>query len=164
MKSELSRRRFIAAAGLGAAHASLLAGNAPPDVPPRKFYALLSLGRIGFKASFLQSVDLAVKYGFEGIDPDAGYFSQLSDDQLKELVDELKAKNLKLGAAGLPVDFRKDEETFSEGLRNLPASARVLEAAGVTRVSTWILPLSNDLTYLQNFRTHACRLRACAEV
>ena len=32
------------------------------------------------------------------------------------------------------------------------------------RVSTWILPFSDDLTYLQNFRQHACRLRACAEV
>lgn len=167
MKSELSRRRFIAAAGLGVAgapHASLLAGNAPPDVPPRKFYALLSLGRIGFKASFLQPVDLAAKYGFEGIDPDAGYFSQLSDDQLKDLVDELKAKNLKLGAAGLPVEFRKDEQTFAEDLKKLPATAKVLEAAGVTRVSTWIASSHNDLTYLQNFRQHACRLRACAEV
>jgi sugar phosphate isomerase/epimerase len=167
MKSELSRRRFIAAAGLGAAgaaHASLLSGVAPPEVPPRKFYTVLSLGRIGFKGSFQQSVELAAKYGFEGVDPDSGYFSQLSDDQLKRLLDELKARNLKLGAAGLPVDFRQDEQTFSEDLKKLPATARVLEAAGVTRVSTWILSFSNDLTYLQNFRAHACRLRACAEV
>jgi sugar phosphate isomerase/epimerase len=167
MKKELSRRRFIAAAGLGAAgaaHTSLLSATAPPEAPRREFYTVLSLGRLGFKGSFQQSVELATQHGFEGLDPDEGYFSQLSDDQLKKLLDELKTKNLKLGAAGLPVDFRKDEQTFSEGLNNLPASARVLEAVGVTRVSTWILPLSNDLTYLQNFRTHACRLRACAEV
>lgn len=167
MRNELSRRRFIAAAGLGVAgtaHASLLSGVAPPEVPPRKSYTVLSLGRIGFKGNFQQSVELAAKYGFEGVDPDSGYFSQLSDDQLKKLLDELKAKNLKLGAAGLPVDFRQDEQTFSEDLKKLPAAARVLEAAGVTRVSTWILSFSNDLTYLQNFRAHACRLRACAEV
>ena len=167
MKNELSRRRFIAAAGLGAAgaaHASLLSGAASEPAPTRKFYVVLSLGRIGFQGTFQRSVELATEYGFEGIDPDAEYFSQLSDDQLKKLLDDLKAKNLKLGAAGLPVDFRKDEQTFSEGLKKLPAVAKVLEAAGVPRVSTWILPFSDDLSYLQNFRQHACRLRACAEV
>ena len=123
------------AAGLGAAgaaHASLLAGSASQPVPPRKFYVVLSLGRIGFKGTFQQSVELATHYGFEGVDPDAEYFSQLSDDQLKKLLDELKAKNLKLGAAGLPVEFRKDEQTFAEDLKKLPATAKVLEAAGVT--------------------------------
>jgi sugar phosphate isomerase/epimerase len=170
MRKELTRRRFIAAAGLGAvgvagaSHASLLSGVAPPEVPQRKFYTVLSLGALGLKGSFQQSVELAVKYGFEGVDPDFGYFSQLSDDQLKKLVDELKAKNLKLGGAGLPVDFRQDEQTFSEDLKKLPAAAGVLQAVGVTRVTTWIVSFSNDLTYLQNFREHACRLRPCAEV
>ena len=167
MKNELNRRRFIAAAGLGAAgaaHASLLSGAAPAEPPTRQFYTVLSLGRIGFKGTFQESVELAAQYGFEGVDPNANYFSQLSDDQLKALLDDLKAKNLKLGAAGLPVDFRKDEQTFSENFKKLPATAKVLEAAGVTRVSTYVVPSSDDLTYLQNFRAHACRLRSCAEV
>jgi sugar phosphate isomerase/epimerase len=134
------------------------------EVPARKFYTVLSLGRIGFEGSFEKSVELAVKHGFEGVDPDPGYFAKLSDDELRKLLDDLKAKDLKLGAAGLPVEFRRDEGAFSEGLKNLSSGARVLEKAGVTRVSTWIMPCSDDLTYLQNFRTHACRLRACAQV
>jgi sugar phosphate isomerase/epimerase len=133
-------------------------------VPERKFYSVLSCGRIGVKANFQESVDLAVKHGFEGVDPDAGYFSQLSDDGLKKLLDELKSKKLKLGSAGLPVEFRKDDSTFSEGLKKLPSVAKALQKAGVERISTWILSSSDDLTYLQNFRTHAYRLRACAEV
>ena len=51
MKNELSRRGFIAAAGVGAAgaaHASLLSGAAPEPVPPRKFYFILSLAESGF--------------------------------------------------------------------------------------------------------------------
>src|SRR5208282_5025904 len=167
MKSELSRRGFMAAAGLGvagAAHAALPHGAVPAAAPARQFYTVLSLGRIGFSGSFAQSVELAAKYGFGGIDPDPGYFSRLSDDQVKKLLDDLKARNMKLGAAGLPVEFRKDELTFSDDLKKLPATAKVLQAAGVARVSTWILPFSDDMTYLQNFRAHACRLRACAEV
>jgi len=42
--------------------------------------------------------------------------------------------------------------------------ATSLEKAGGRRVGTWILPFDDELTYLQNFRTHAYRLRACAEV
>jgi sugar phosphate isomerase/epimerase len=167
-ENRLSRRRFVSAAGvaaLGLPASSLLGGGvAAAEVPTRKFYTVLSLDRIGFEGSFEKSVELALKYGFEGVDPDPRYFARLSDDQLRKLLDDLKAKNLKLGAAGLPVEFRQDEGAFSEGVKNLPAAARLLEKAGVTRVSTWIMPCSDDLTYLQNFRIHACRLRACAQV
>jgi sugar phosphate isomerase/epimerase len=166
--NRLNRRKFLAVSGLGAAS---LARFGPPakalessDAPERRFYTVLSCGRIGVKANFQESVDLAVKHGFEGVDPDPGYFSQLSDDGLKKLLDELKIKNLKLGSAGLPVEFRKDDSTFSEGLKKLPSVAKVLQKAGVERISTWILSFSEDLTYLQNLRTHAYRLRACAEV
>ena len=162
-----NRREFLAATGMGAlglASAAPLAGAKAAEPPERKFYMLLSCGRIGVKASFRESLDLAVKYGFEGVDPDAEYFSRLSDGELRGLLEELKSKNLRLGAAGLPVEFRKDDATFSEGLKKLPAVAGTLEKAGVHGVGTWILPFDDELTYLQNFRTHAYRLRACAEV
>ena len=43
----------------------------PATAAERKFYSILSLGRLGFHASFPESVELATKYGFEGLDPDA---------------------------------------------------------------------------------------------
>jgi sugar phosphate isomerase/epimerase len=163
-----NRRDFLTVTGLGAAGFSqpgLLRGDAAAtDTPETKFYTCLSLGRIGFKATFRESLDLASNYGFEAVDPDAGYFAQLSDGELAKLFDEMKSRNLRLGDAGLPVDFRRDEAMFSKGLANLPAAAKVLQKAGVTRVSTYILSFDDHLTYLQNFRAHACRLRACAEI
>jgi sugar phosphate isomerase/epimerase len=163
-----SRREFLVAGGLGTVG---LAAITPPaaaetgeELPAQKFFMVLSCARIGVKANFRESMDLAVKYGFEGVDPNAEYFSRLSDDEMKRLLGELKAKNLKLGSAGLPVEFRKDEATFNEGLKKLPAIAATLEKAGVTGMTTWIVSSSNELTYPQNFRSHACRLRACAEV
>ncbi len=155
-KHQLNRRAFLTTVGVGAG----LAGFAIPsamgvttDIPERKFFVVLSCGRIDVKASFLESVDLAVKHGFEGVDPNDEYFSRLSDEDLQKLLIELKAKNLKLGAAGLPVDFRKDEATFSEGLKKLSTVAGILERAGVTRVSTWISLIS---------RISAGTRRACA--
>lgn len=170
--NKISRRLFIAATGSGVAGlvpARMAAGvsasqteSSPREA--RKFYTVLSLGRLGLHGSFDQSVALATQYGFEGVDPDAGLFARLSDDELGELLNDLKAKNVRLGVAGLPVDFRRDEAAFSDDLKKLPDAAKTLERAGVRRVSTWVLPSSDELTYLQNFRQHASRLRACALV
>jgi len=148
---------------LGAPTMNARASGAAP-APERRLYTILSLGRIGFHASFPESVELAAKYGFEGLDPDAEYFASLSNDALNRLLEDLRARKLKFGAAGLPVEFRKGEKTFNDGLQKLPAAAAVLQKAGIRRVSTWIMPCSNDLTYLQNFRQHAYRLRQCAEI
>ena len=170
--NKISRRRFIAATGSGVAGlapARLAAGVSasqaePPPLPSRKFYSVLSLGRLGLHGTFEQSVALATKYGFEAVDPDAGLFARLSDDELEKLLNDMRARNVRLGAAGLPVDFRGDEAAFSDDLKKLPDEATALKRAGVRRVSTWVLPFSDELTYLQNFRQHASRLRACAQV
>ncbi len=169
MTNEFTRREFLsagAAVSIAARPApGILAGvEAPAERPKRRFYAILSLGRLGFHAGFPQSLELTLKHGFEGLDPDSNYFASLGDEGIKRLRDDLQAKNLKLGAAGLPVEFRKDEATFNDGLKKLPAAADILQRAGVGSVSTWVLPCSNDLTYPQNFRQHAYRLRQCAQI
>lgn len=129
----------------------------------RKFYSNLAIGLLGpFRQTLPETIDLAVKYGFEGIDPNADYFATLNDDELKRLLDKMEANHLRFGSAGLPVDFRRDEASFSDSLKKLPATADSLRRAGVTRVATWFSPASNQLTYLQNFRQHAYRMRECA--
>jgi sugar phosphate isomerase/epimerase len=166
MYTPLTRRQFLvasAATGIALSKSGKLLA-ATTSAPERTFYAILSLGRLGFKASFPESVELATRHGFEGLDPDAGYLASLNDDALHRLLDDLKNRNLKFGAAGLPVEFRNDPETFNSDLKKLPAKAAVLQRAGIWRVSTWVLPCSDDLTYLQNFRQHAERLRLCAQV
>jgi sugar phosphate isomerase/epimerase len=164
----MSRRQFLmagTAAGLALSTAGELAAYSGQK---RKFYSVLSLGRLGFHASFPESVELATRHGFEGVDPDISYLASLNDDAQHSLLDNLKndlqKRNLKFGAAGLPVEFRKDADSFNSDLKKLPAGAAVLERAGIWRVSTWVMPCSDDLTYLQNFRQHAERLRLCAQV
>ncbi len=165
MAREFTRRDFLfAAAAAAVVSAPLRLLTAATATPKRKFYSILSLGRIGFHVSFPESVDLALKYGFEGLDPDVNYFASLNADGLKRLLDDLKKHNLKFGAAGLPVEFRKDPDTFNDGLKKLPAVAATLQRAGIWRVSTWILPSSSDLPYQQNLSQHSTRLRQCAQI
>jgi hypothetical protein len=160
------RRCFLstamAAAGWGP---TAMAGFRAADSPlPRRFYMDLSCGRLGVKATLPEAMDLAVRHGFEAVDPDANYFSQLSDLQIGDLLDQMKAKGLRFGPAGLPVDFRKDDTTFYAGLKALPETCKALQRAGVWRVSTYILSFDRNLSYLQNFRSHPYRLRACAQI
>ncbi len=165
MSGRFNRRQFLATgAAAGMTALPLNAANpAASQNARRRFYSNLAIGLIGpFHQTLPETVDLAIKYGFEGIDPNADYFASLSDDDLKRLLDKMEANDLKFGAAGLSVDFRGDESSFGDTLKKLPATADSLKRAGVSRVSTWFMPASNQLTYLQNFRQHAYRMRECA--
>lgn len=159
MSPTRTRREFLATTALGAVACAL-----PSTAPETKFFLNLSCGRIGVKASFPESVELAVQNGFEGIDPNPAYFATLGDDGFQKLLGDLQTRRLKFGCGALPVDFRKDEARFKESLAQLPETSKLLKQAGVRRVSTWLSSSSNELTYLENFRQHTTRLRACCEI
>jgi sugar phosphate isomerase/epimerase len=130
----------------------------------RKFTMDLTPGAIGVKAPFPRVVELAAANGYESVAPDLGYLSKLDTAGTYALLADLKSKGLVWGAAGLPVDFRGDDAAFRKGLDGLPAQAKVLQAAGVTRVGTWLSPGHKALTYRANFDRHASRLREVASV
>ena len=132
--------------------------------PPRLMKLDLSCGRIGVKADQRKAIDYAHQYGFEAVVPNAGYLGKLSDSQLQELQSELKSKRLVFSAAGMPVDFRKDDARFQQGLKSLPASASALQRAGVTRIGTWLMPTHDELTYNANFKQHVTRLKEISKV
>jgi sugar phosphate isomerase/epimerase len=119
---------------------------------------------VGVRAAPREAIDLAHRYGFEAVEPSAGYLASLSDDALRQLLAEMKAKKLAWAAEGLPLDFRGEEEAFRASIGRLPAFASGLQRAGVTRVGTWLNPSHGTLTYMVNFRQHSRRLRAAAKI
>ncbi|MGD0539432.1 MAG: sugar phosphate isomerase/epimerase family protein [Verrucomicrobiota bacterium] len=166
--SLLDRRSFlreVAATGLAVAMLPAVSRFArATDAPARKMTLCLSPGSIGVKAGQREAIELAAKHGFESIEPFGDFLAGLSAAEASELVATLKARKLAWGAAGLSVEFRGDESRFADGLKNLPKVADGLQRAGVTRVGTWLMPGDNALTYRQNFKRHAERLRAIAVV
>ena len=163
----LNRRGFLQTAtalGLSGMGVSASGRAGAAEARKRKFTMDLRCGAIGVRADLREAIRLAHQYGFESVEPSAHFLSGLSGAELRELLAELKAKNLVWGAAGLPVNFRGEEAQFAEGLKQLPEVAAALQRAGVTRVATWISPASKTLTYLANFRQHARRLREVAKV
>lgn len=157
-----SRREFIGAALCGAATTAFPLTALAAQQPKRRMTIDLVCGAIGVRANQRQAIDLAAKHAFESVGADAGFLASLSEEQLQELKESMAAKKIVFGAANLPVDFRQGADKFQEGLKALPPLADGLERAGVTRVSTWLTPCSDQLTYLANFKQHASRLREVA--
>jgi sugar phosphate isomerase/epimerase len=157
-----SRRRFAAvtaAAFLTARQAFSATSN-----KERRFTMDLRCGSIGVRANQKEAIALAVGHGFESVNPESGYLAGLSAAQCSELKEEMREQNLAWGAAGLSVDFRTSDAAFRNSLLTLPRDAKAMRAAGVTRVGTWLRPYHDELTYVQNFRQHATRLRACCKI
>jgi sugar phosphate isomerase/epimerase len=161
--SSLSRRglfRGLATWGI-ALGTTRLKGD---ERPARKFTMDLVCGNLGVSAKLPEAIALAHRFGFESVAPDIGFLRSISESQLSELRDGLKAKNLVWGAAGLSVDFRGGQASFEKGLTNLADEAAALRRAGASRIGTWISPAHKSLTYLANFKQHAARLREVGKV
>jgi sugar phosphate isomerase/epimerase len=133
-------------------------------MPERKFTMALTPGSIGIKAGQRQAIELAHYFGFESVEAYARDLAALSDAELQDLREEMEVKHVAWAMAGLPVDFRRDEERFRDGMKEFPGACQALERAGVTRLTTWLSPMHESLTYLQNFKQTANRLRQIATV
>jgi sugar phosphate isomerase/epimerase len=129
-----------------------------------KFYKNLGHGHIGVRANQQQALNYAVKYGFDSITPSLGEFQNKSASETREWLVLMKEKDVRYGAAGLPVEFRRDEDRFKRDMARLPEQADVLRKLGVKRMATWVLPSHKELTYRQNFALHKKRFREIANV
>jgi sugar phosphate isomerase/epimerase len=166
--SNLSRREFmqrtvIASVAVGAGLEEPARLQAA-EVKTRHMTIDLVCGAIGVSAKQREAIELAARHGFESVGVDGAYLAGLAADQLAELKALLKSSSLVFGAAGLPVEFRRDQARFEQSLKGLPPIAAGLQRCGLDRISTWLTPCDARLTYLENFRQHAARLREVAKI
>lgn len=103
---------------------------------------------------------LAHKAGFPGTDVNLTQALPQGVDATRALLAELK---LKPASAGLPVDFRKDEATFQADFAKLAPAAQFSVAIGCPRITTWILP-SSEQPKAETRKVYKARLGACASV
>ena len=163
----MNRRKFIKTAALSATLSQVAlnpAAFAQSRSSRRRMTMSLVCGSLGIDAGQRQAIEYAQLFGFESVEARPEYLATLANREISELRRDLRRKQLVWGSAGLPVDFRRDQATFQDGLQKLPKLAAALERAGVRRMNTWLRPASNDLTYLQNFRQHTMRLQEVAKI
>jgi hypothetical protein len=158
----MTRRHAIAtAAATGLAACSSVAAFAAMK---RKMTIHLVPGSIGVQATQQEAIAFAKQYGFESVEANGAYLATLPPAEVDKIREDVQKAGLVWGNAGLTVDFRKDAETFNTGMAQLPAIAKALQRAGVTRIGTWISPAHASLTYTANMKQHAERLRKIAAV
>lgn len=163
----MNRRQFIKTAALSATVSQVAlnpAAFAQSRSSRRRMTMSLVCGSLGISAGQRQAIEYAHLFGFESVEARPEYLATLGSREISELRRDLRRKQLVWGSAGLPVDFRRDQATFQDGLLKLPKLAAALQHAGVRRMNTWLRPASNDLTYLQNFRQHTMRLQEVAKI
>ncbi|MCX6047898.1 MAG: sugar phosphate isomerase/epimerase [Chloroflexi bacterium] len=125
----------------------------------------LGPGAIGVKANLPESIALAKKYGFKGVEFSISEAQQIAEaqgfDALRALFQE---NNILPGHWGFPVNFRGDESTWQAGLKALPKQAELAKQLNCLRTATWIMPADNELDFFANFNFHVTRLRPAAEI
>lgn len=126
------------------------------------FYKTAAPGYIGHnEAGFKEMAALSKELGYEGYWFDAGKDFTGDPQEVKDL---LKKYELIPAGFGVPVEFRKDEETFRKDIEALPPILDFAKEIGANRCITWIIPSSDEYTYEENFALHAKRLKVVAEM
>ena len=163
----MQRRKFILSSTLAMTAASLapMSSLFARTAARRKFKIALNPGIIGVKANFAQTLDYAIQYGYEAISPyTQEVMKDYSTSHLTEIIARMKKHNISYDSINIPVEFRRDDATFKEGLKDLPKFCETMQRQGATRINTWIISSHRELTYNENMRQHADRLRECAKI
>lgn len=90
-------------------------------------------------------VQLAKRNGFIGIEFSIEAVADLvARTSFEDVATIFEAAVILPTVFGLPVEWRKDEETFQAGLAHLPALAKLAQDLDCTRCATWVLPDSGE--------------------
>ena len=126
----------------------------------------LSPGAIGVRAGNLDEALAAAKTGgFGGVEFNPSEIADLIDSQGAEAARaRFTESGIKPAGWGLPTDWRGSEEKWQEGLAELPRLAKAAAAVGGTRVSTWVMPCSNDRPFEENYEFNVARFTPIAQI
>jgi sugar phosphate isomerase/epimerase len=122
-------------------------------------YVALNGTLVAGRVEWPEFAHIAHKVGFPGVDL-LGRAIDLGVQSTRTLLADLK---LKPAVLGLPVEFRKDDQTFRAGLEKVETAARFAGAIGCPRITTWLLP-SSEQPKAETRRVFLNRLTRCAEI
>lgn len=128
-----------------------------------KHIGLTAFMKPDWNYDFVEILDMAEKYGWQGIDAPMGVFGSV--EKAKEMGMLVASKGMKWGLIPYPCDlFAVPDDQFVEGLKTLEVWGERAEAAGITRAYNHIWPGSNRFDYERNFEWHLARLNKIAKI
>jgi sugar phosphate isomerase/epimerase len=123
----------------------------------------LSPGAIGIKQALPETLLLAKRAGWQGMDVPAAEAVRYENDHGSGSVAALfRNAGVRAGGWGLPLNWRVPYEL--DALQQLDAQAALAASLGATRCYTWVLPGSAERPFRENFDFHVRQLRPVARI
>ena len=130
----------------------------------RKMKISLIPGTVGINVNANELLDLAIKNKFESIYPLINDLKKMSTMELSDYLDKMVSNSISFDVSILPVDFSQTDSVFNDGIKVLKDYCKVMRKIDSVGFCRWIMPTSNNLTYLKNFKIHKERLKECAKI
>ncbi len=128
-------------------------------------YKNLSTVALGMSGRQSEVIELALSFGFKGVDLDLNDFQeQVKSKGLPHARRLLDSAKLKIGSFRLPTVWDEDDDLFRQGAAALPAVAELVASLGGTRCVTTIAPANDLRPYHENFEFHRRRLNEIADI
>lgn len=115
----------------------------------------LEVNAINVRADFARSVELAARYGFQGVHVDLDEIASLGIGRARDILDRA---GVRASAFRFPIDYTQPEDRFAQKLDRFPAQCEVAQAMSITRTAYWIRPFHDELDFAQNYAFHLDRL------
>lgn len=117
-------------------------------------------GLLGIKQTFLDSLELAARAGFSGVDTGAGQLAALSDAQIETATARFQALELRPGYFGFDLaPLTAPDEAWHSAVERCPLAASNARKLGYTRATAVVLPFGETRDFDENFAFHVERLR-----
>ena len=161
-----NRRGFIKSSSIASLSLISLSQNlySMDRLSSRKMKISLMPGTVGINVNTYELLDLAIKNKFESIYPLINDLKKMSTMELTDYLDKMASNSISFDVSILPVDFSQTDSVFNDGIKVLKDYCKVMRKIDSVGFCRWIMPTSNNLTYLKNFKIHKERLKECAKI
>ncbi len=129
-----------------------------------RMFKNLDVRGLGVSGSQSQIIEVALSFGFKGIDLDMVEFAaEAETNGLPKARRLLDSARLKVGTFALPIDWQAEDAEFGVQVGRLQRLASLAKELSCTRAVTFIEPSSETRPYHQNFELHRKRLGEVAK-
>jgi sugar phosphate isomerase/epimerase len=123
----------------------------------------LSAEALGISGHQWERIELALSYGFRGMELNLDELSERLDVGGLEFAQRLiVSAKIRLGGACLPVDLEADNEAYDQQVTRLRTLAEPLSKLGCDRLMVRLAPGSETMPYHENFERHRQRIAELA--
>jgi len=128
-------------------------------------YKTLSPKALGISGRQSELIELALTYGFRGLDVDmADLAKRARNTTIEQALRFLESAKIKIGTYDLPINLKGDDAAFGAQLGQLAAACEVASALDATRCIFTVPPATDELAFQPNFELHRQRLAQVADM